>query len=147
MQQTSTPPTLLLTMRDIAELAKVKRPVVSMWANRFRNGDRPFPRPETRDGRTAKFDAVEVAEWVQSRGLGNSDSFARDMAMYAAFEHASDMDPAVMADGITALLCVKALLDEQVGELATDELLDRADALDPDDENAASNTTSPLTPT
>ncbi|MGW9567548.1 hypothetical protein [Prescottella equi] len=134
MQQTSASPMLLLTMRDIAALAKVKRPVVTMWAKRFRNGDRPFPRPVSRDGRSAKFDAVEVAEWVQSRGLGNSDSFARDMAMYAAFEHTSGMDQVAIADGITALLCVKALLDEQVGELDTDELLDRADELDPDDE-------------
>ncbi|WP_235870958.1 hypothetical protein [Rhodococcus spongiicola] len=134
MQQTTALPTLLLTKRDIATLAKVQRPVVTTWVRRSRSGDQPFPNPVTVDGRIEKFDAHEVADWVQARGLGNSDSFARDLAMYAAFEHASGVDPVVVADGITALLCVKALLGEQLGEFDPDDLLDEVDELDPDDE-------------
>ncbi len=38
-------PTLLLSKSDIAALAGVKRPVVTMWAKRYSNSDRPFPQP------------------------------------------------------------------------------------------------------
>ncbi|WP_072689823.1 hypothetical protein [Rhodococcus marinonascens] len=134
MRQTDSSSTLLLTKRDIAALAQVQRPVVTTWAKRFRSGDLPFPCPVTVDGRTAKFDADEVVAWVQARGLGNNDAFARDIAMHAAFEHSSGVDPVVFADGITALLCVKSLLGEQLGELDPDALLDEVDELDPDDE-------------
>ncbi|MEV0945335.1 hypothetical protein [Rhodococcus sp. NPDC049939] len=134
MQQASSSSTLLLTKRDIATLAKVKRPVVTTWARRSRSGDLPFPHPVAVDGRIEKFDAAEVAEWIQTRGLGNNDSFARDVAMHAVFEHASGLESGVVADGITALLCVKALLGEQLGDLDSDELLDEVDELDPDDE-------------
>jgi len=134
MRQAGSPSTLLLTKRDIATLAKVQRPVVTMWMRRYRGGDRPFPSPAAVDGRLEKFDADEVIEWVQARGLGNSDSFARDTAMHAVFEHASGLDPVVLADGITALLCVKAALGEQLGELDPADLLDEGDEIDPDNE-------------
>ncbi|WP_137723541.1 helix-turn-helix transcriptional regulator [Prescottella subtropica] len=134
MTRTSTSPALLLTMRDIADLARVQRPVVTMWASRFRGGDRPFPRPVSWDGRTPRFDAEEVAEWVRSRSLGNSDSFAQDMAVLAVFEQATELGPTVVADGVTALLCLKALLGEQLSEWCADDLVDEAEEVDPDDE-------------
>ncbi|WP_433610894.1 hypothetical protein [Prescottella agglutinans] len=134
MRQSSSSSTLLLTKRDIAALAKVQRPVVTTWMRRYRGSDRPFPRPAAVDGRLEKFDADEVIEWVQARGLGNSDSFARDTAMHAAFEHPSGLDRIVLADGITALLCMKAVLGEQLGELDPEDLLDEAEEIDPDNE-------------
>ncbi|WP_430331414.1 hypothetical protein [Rhodococcus sp. ACT016] len=134
MQRAGSSSTLLLTKRDIATLAKVQRPVVTMWMRRYRGSDRPFPRPAAVDGRLEKFDANEIIEWVQSRGLGNSASFARDTAMHALFEHASGVDPAVLTDGITALLCLKAVLGEQLSELDPGDLLDEVDEIDPDNE-------------
>lgn len=126
--------TLLLTKPEIAALAKVQRPVVTMWAKRYRGDDRPFPAPVQADGRGDRFDAGEVVDWIRSRGLGNSESLAEDLALHAALDHRSPLDADVVFAGITALLCAKSLLGVQLSELDADNLLDEVDELDPDDE-------------
>ncbi len=59
-----------LTMRGIADLAQVRRPVVSMWRSRFAGSDHPFPQPEQE--RPLLFDAAEVARWLRETGHGNN---------------------------------------------------------------------------
>ncbi|WP_431791114.1 hypothetical protein [Microbacterium paraoxydans] len=39
------PPRMLVSMQGIADLAHVRRPVVSMWRRRFREGLYAFPAP------------------------------------------------------------------------------------------------------
>ena len=59
---------LRISMPDIALLAKVKRPVVSMWRTRCADSDRPFP-PALESSRGQEiFDASEVAEWLADTG-------------------------------------------------------------------------------
>ncbi|NLQ21235.1 hypothetical protein HG244_10945, partial [Streptococcus pneumoniae] len=50
-----------LSMQAIAQLAQVKRPVVSMWRTRFASGERPFPSPVA--NQPLLFDATEVGAW------------------------------------------------------------------------------------
>ncbi|CAM2786381.1 hypothetical protein RHDE110596_01215 [Prescottella defluvii] len=133
MRQSEQSP-LLLTRPDIAKLAKVRRAVVSAWARRYCGEDRPFPRPTVVDGILDKFDADEVVEWLRSRGLGNNSSFAEDVAIHAALDHGTSLHPHAVIDGVTALLAVKTMLGESLGELTPDDLLDEVEELDPDNE-------------
>ena len=54
-----------ITMQGIADLAGVKRPVVSMWRKRFADSGNPFPAPL--DNAKLKFDATEVGQWLRGR--------------------------------------------------------------------------------
>ncbi|QXW00769.1 helix-turn-helix transcriptional regulator [Rhodococcus globerulus] len=125
---------LLLSKPDIAALAKVQRPVVTMWIARNKSAMFPFPSPVAGGQGNEVFDAAEVVEWISRRGLGNNDSLHEDLAMYAALEHESDLDADTVFDGLTALLCLKSTLDCQLDELSSADLLDEVDELDPDDE-------------
>lgn len=59
-----------LGMQGIADLAQVKRPVVSMWRTRYATSDLPFPAPVQND--PLRFDAAEVAAWLRDTGRGNN---------------------------------------------------------------------------
>jgi len=54
------PPRVLVSMQGIADLAHVRRPVVSMWRRRFREGQDAFPKPTRGDRPGLMFDASEV---------------------------------------------------------------------------------------
>ncbi|MFZ2526520.1 MAG: DNA-binding protein [Rhodococcus sp. (in: high G+C Gram-positive bacteria)] len=59
-----------LTMQGIADLAQVQRPVVSVWRTRFARADHPFPSPVAEQ--PLRFDADEVARWLEETGHGNN---------------------------------------------------------------------------
>lgn len=59
-----------ISMRDVAFMARVQRPVVSMWRNRFAEGAVPFPAPLA--GRALHFDADAVTMWLHQTGRGNN---------------------------------------------------------------------------
>ncbi|MFZ2172849.1 MAG: hypothetical protein WAW17_02220, partial [Rhodococcus sp. (in: high G+C Gram-positive bacteria)] len=126
--------TLLLSKPDIAALARVQRPVVSMWVQRYRTSSAPFPAPVVTRGREELYLGTEVVDWIRSRNLGNSDSLAEDLAIHAALDHRSELDADIVFHGVTALLCMKSMLGGQLSEFDADDLLDEADGLDPDDE-------------
>ncbi|NLE78797.1 MAG: hypothetical protein GX610_04310 [Rhodococcus sp.] len=126
--------TLLLSKPDIAALAKVQRPVVSVWVSRYRSTDAPFPTAVSTRGREELFAGTEVVEWIRARGLGNSESLSEDLAMFAALDHRSELTADAAFHGITALLCVKAMLADQLSEMDGEDLLDETDELDPNDE-------------
>ncbi|MGW5287336.1 hypothetical protein [Rhodococcus pyridinivorans] len=126
-------PTLLLSKSDIAALAGVKRPVVTMWAKRYSATDRPFPKPARVEARQEKFAAHDVVAWLADRGLGNNATLAEDVAVYAALEHPTGADPDIAFAGLTALLCLKAQIGMPLEDLDDEEILDEADDLDPDD--------------
>lgn len=68
-----------MNMTDIARLAGVRRPVVSMWRARHTSGPHPFPAPLPQAGAHGGvlFDEREVTAWLGATGLGNNpDSHA-----------------------------------------------------------------------
>lgn len=125
---------LVIGMADVAILAGVQRPVVSMWRSRSAGTDRAFPAPVTSDEGPARFDAVEVARWLAETGHGNNPSAVDDVAAFATIDGASPRDdPAVFA-AVMAMLCLKVVAGAQLGELDGDELLDLAARHDPQDQ-------------
>lgn len=134
---------LRLTLADVAELAHVRRPVVSVWRRRHASGPTPFPAPVRRAvavaGRAGSeallFRASDVADWVEASGLGNNRAFRADVALRAVLDDASGPDRDVAFAGLTALLRLKAYVSEPLGSLDVDDVLDLADELDPDDDS------------
>lgn len=116
---------MTFTLADIARLAQVERPVVSMWRSRPLAGQ-PFPEALP-DG---TFDPDTVAAWLESTGRGNNPSPRADVAITRATRHATTAE---LNDFLT-LLALRTLLDEPLTTLSADDLVDAADALDPDDE-------------
>lgn len=116
---------------DIALLAKVRRPLVSMWPDRGARAGVPFPSPLPDAGPPDLFDGAQVVDWLETTGLGRNPDARADLAAFGVLTDAPRTDPAVLA-GVTALLCLLVV----AGELPVDhdELLDLADATDPDDE-------------
>lgn len=71
-----------LTMNGIAELANVRRPVVSVWRTRHATGTHPFPRPV--DEAALTFDADEVGRWLADTGRGNNPDAAVESALHSS---------------------------------------------------------------
>lgn len=118
-----------LTLQDIADLARVRRPVVSMWRRREQVGGEtiPFPAPVDSRGRVEHFDRDEVVAWIEQTGRGSNPQFALD-AVAAAVPDDADLDD------LTALLCLEAAAGVELGGLTADDLVDLADEVDPDDQ-------------
>ncbi len=136
MTTTSSGHRLLLTLPDVAALARVQRPVVSMWRTRSAGTDHPFPEPAVRSGTQVLLDAHEVADWLLATGHGNSLDVREELALFAALDAAATPgapDGATAFAGLTALLAVKATTDEQLTHLRPAELIDLADDVDPHD--------------
>jgi len=137
MTTTSSGHRLLLTLPDVAALARVQRPVVSMWRTRSVATDNPFPEPAVRSGTQVLLDADEVADWLLATGHGNNPDVREELALFAAIDAASTApgapDRAAAFAGLTALLAVKATTGEPLTGLRPAELLDLADDVDPHD--------------
>jgi len=129
----ATHPSLLISLADAARLARVQRPVVSMWRSRSAATDSPFPSPIGRAGPQELFDAEQVVSWLELTGRGNNPDVRADVAAFARLTGVSSLDDETVFDGLTGLLTLKAITGEQLGALGTDALLDLADDADPDD--------------
>ncbi|UWX96793.1 hypothetical protein N2K95_14300 [Arthrobacter zhaoxinii] len=129
----TTPARLLISLSDIALLAKVQRPTVSMWRSRFRGKNSPFPEPVASRNGQEQFDAGQVAEWLTATGHGNNPDVEADLGAFAV---ASDLprDTTLVFATLTALLALRVLTGETMVGKDADELLDLADEQDPDDE-------------
>lgn len=121
----------LLSLPDIARLARVQRPVVSMWRSRSAGTATPFPDPVDRSRGVERFAAEDVVAWLATTGRGNNPRAAEDVGALMRGPDAPLDDPTTFA-GITALLT----LTGESGDLPTDvqDLMDLADETDPDDE-------------
>lgn len=122
--------TLRMTLSDVAALAQVQRPVVSMWRKRSAASAHPFPAPAALDGGRELFDPDQVGAWLEATGRGNNTEARYDAAAFAA--------PALQGqretfNALTSLLAVKVLTGRQLSTLGPDQLLDIADECDPDD--------------
>ncbi len=117
-----------LSLQDIADLAHVQRPVVSMWRARprVRGREIPFPQPVTSSGGLDRFDRDEIIAWLEATGRGNNRE-ARQDAPALSVPDGTDLEDVV------TLLCLYVLTREELDSLDPEELLDRARQVDPDD--------------
>lgn len=119
-----------VTLADVAALARVRRPVVSMWRSRSRSGPAPFPASHAGPGARELFDLDEVVRWLESTGHGNNPHARADAAAHALFP--AGTDAAATGGALSALLALRHLHGDELPPDA-DALLDLADAADPDD--------------
>ncbi|MBK5237887.1 MAG: hypothetical protein JJE28_02110 [Actinomycetales bacterium] len=137
---------LVMTMSDIAALAHVQRPVVSVWRSRASQTDRPFPEPISQRGDQQLFDAAEIGQWLDESQYGNNPNAAADAAAHAVM--LNSMDPAsapandVAGDkaretfnAVTALLALRRQLGMPLTKLRAEPTLTAAllDAADDED--------------
>jgi len=123
---------LQLSLSDIARLADVQRPVVSMWRQRPLAGH-TFPSPIDMVAGEERFDALEVADYLALTGRGNNREAGEDLAAHAKLAQVTNLDEAVALAGLTALLCLTTMTDEPLGDLSAEALRDLAIETDPDD--------------
>lgn len=129
-----TPSALRISLADVARLAQVKRPVVSVWRSRARTAGTPFPEALTSVGGQDWFDAIEVAGWLEATGRGNNPSARLDLAAFAAIDGGSPAGDAEVFAGLTALLCLSVCAGRALGDLTDEGLLELADEHDEDDD-------------
>lgn len=121
---------LRISLSQIAALAKVHRPVVSVWRSRFATGARAFPSAIDVHAGREYFNATEVAHWLVDTSHGNNPDAVADAAAFAMPDSAPTPDAARNAE-IEALLALRVSDGEQltVGDLGA-----RARRVDPDDD-------------
>lgn len=124
--------TLQLSLTDVASLAHVQRPVVSMWRRREIPGH-PFPRPVAVVAGEERFDALEVVAYLRDTARGNNPEARDDLAAHVRLSAVTTLDEAVAVDGLTALLCLSEATNEALGDIEDEALFALAEALDPDD--------------
>ncbi|MGH3789179.1 MAG: hypothetical protein ACRDRG_22085 [Pseudonocardiaceae bacterium] len=134
MTETASSVPLHMTLVDVARLAKVQRPVVSMWRRRNRASATPFPEPLATVRGEDRFDAGEVVDWLERTGRGNNPNVREDCAAFASPKGMSAQDDQIVFDGLAALLCLKEISGKSLAGRTDDDLLDLADEADPDDE-------------
>lgn len=120
-----------LTMQDIADLARVQRPTVSMWRKRTRARGRhlPFPNPVSVVGGVEHFARDAIVAWLDATGRGNNAEFRYDAPAFSVPD-AGDLEELVL------LLCLHTLTGEQLDGLSHDRLIALASEIDPNDEFA-----------
>lgn len=122
-----------LTLQDVADLAKVRRPVVSMWRKRpmVRGVSLPFPEPvETVNG-VARFDQDEIVDWLTRTGRGNNAEHGYDAPAIAVPE-------GVQLEDVVTLLCWHVLTGAELEGTSHADRVRAADEFDPDDTAIAS---------
>lgn len=117
-----------LTLQDMANLAKVRRSVVSMWRNRplVRGVAHPFPAPvEFVDGQE-RFDLNEVIDYLERTGRGKNPDIAVDAPAIAVPSEAALED-------VVTLLAWHVLTGEDLAGTSHAYRVRRAAECDPDD--------------
>ena len=120
----------LVSLADIARLARVQRPVVSMWRKRptARGVIIPFPQPKaTRDAHDV-FDLAEVLDWLEQTGRGKNVE-ARVEAPLVLSHVTSDGDRGEAA-ALEAVVVLGAMSGRLLSDMAAHDILDLADELD-----------------
>lgn len=106
-----------LSMQDIADLAAVARPVVTIWRGRYAQSGNPFPEPLADSD--LLFDAAEVAEWFRATGRGNNPHAADDAVVHSSLLGAA----ADRLDQASLLLLLHAQLGEPLKGLPVEAIL------------------------
>ncbi|MEV4382733.1 N-6 DNA methylase [Streptosporangium sp. NPDC049644] len=124
----------LMSMPEIAELAGVKRPVVTTWRRRHRD----FPGPVDGDANMPFFDAREVAEWLAVTGRVERHRVEEDLSLYTLARLGHVLPGKELIAAVTALICLRSLegdgpLVDGAGDVLAG-LRDRAAQTDREDE-------------
>ncbi|MGL5860218.1 MAG: hypothetical protein ACRCY9_03045, partial [Phycicoccus sp.] len=120
-----------VSLADVARLAGVQRPVVSMWRRRprARGSIIPFPKSVAPGDSPELFRLDEILVWLDSTGRGNNPESAADAARFEPLPTAPEERAA-----LEALLTLGVMTDVDLEQLDPGELVDLADEADPDDE-------------
>lgn len=124
---------LLISMPEIAELAGVQRPVVTVWRRRY-NGS--FPPPVADDAGRPLFDAQAILDWLVATGRANRETLEPDLRQYTLWHLGSRMKPEDLIAFATALICLRGLDDDEPLQSGTGwpgNLDERASRVDPSD--------------
>ena len=126
------PSSPLLSLSDIATLARVQRPVVSTWRRRYPD----FPAPVAEEGNRTWFDGRAVADWLTSTGLGNTpiEEIAPELVAHGLVRLAEEIGAQCLVSVLGALLCLQYMDEKPLSDTTEDALLARAERMDPDDE-------------
>lgn len=118
-----------LTLQDIADLARVRRPVVSMWRNRplVRGQFMPFPDPIDVSRGVERFSRDDIVEWLERTGRGNNTEAHLDAPALSAPSGTS-------LEELVTLLCLHAITGEELAETTAKERAILARAVDPRDQ-------------
>lgn len=116
-----------LTLQEIAAVARVQRPVVSMWRRRPRvHGQTiPFPKPVNSDAGLERFDRAEVLAYLDATGRGNNPEAHLDAPTHTA--------PIVDLEEAVTTLCLRRLSERELTGLDADALASLAEQTDPSD--------------
>lgn len=125
---------LLMSMTEIAELARVQRPVVTTWRRRHRD----FPAPAGGDAAQPLFDPRQVAGWLVGTGRADRDQIEPELSLYTLTGLAGRYPGADLIAAVTALITLRYLTDENepLAEGTGEDLAllrEQASAADPND--------------
>lgn len=120
---------VLMSMTDIAELAGVRRPVVTTWRRRHDS----FPAAVDGRGPQPLFDGREVCDWLVTTGRAERHHIEPDLHVHALSAFTEQLSPRDLIAGVTALICLHHLDDEPLARPGRAELLERCHDVDPDD--------------
>ncbi len=121
----------LITATQIARLAKVSRPVVTVWRTRHRDSAEPFPSPVPGEDRGSPvFDLDAVAQWLDVTGRGNNPEVLTDADRFRSPTEGTSVDGLLRT---SALVIFRRHLALAPDESRTD-LRSLVARLDPDDQ-------------
>lgn len=120
---------LLMSMADIAQLAGVRRPVVTTWRRRYTD----FPAPAVDGSAKPLFRAREVCDWLVETGRMERDVAELDLCLHTLSAWGEDLAPRDVIAAATSLVCLVALDGEPLTGATPCQLRDRAEEVDPDD--------------
>ncbi|SFA84185.1 hypothetical protein SAMN05216266_101779 [Amycolatopsis marina] len=122
--------TFLMSLPEVAELAQVRRPVVTNWRRRHPD----FPKPVVvRQGRPM-FDGQSICAWLVETGRARRDDIYADLRLYTLSATADEGDPKALFGVLTSLICLQHCDGEPLTDATATELAQRADQVDPGDE-------------
>jgi len=125
---------LRISLPDIARLAQVQRPVVSMWRTRSARSDHPFPAAVAAEHGQDWFALDELVDWLEATGRDKNGSVREDAPGFASVAGQSVKGDETLWVGLTAMICLSASTDRNLSGQTKADLLDLADDIDPDDE-------------
>ena len=99
----------LISMPEIAQLARVRRPVVSMWRSRSAGSDSPFPTVVDKQKGQEFFDVNEVGSWLARTGRGNNPEAKSDAPGHAQLPQPATPGTDTFA-AATSLLVLRSML-------------------------------------
>lgn len=109
----------LMTLAEIAQLAGVSRPAVTNWRRRFPD----FPAQIGTDAARPRFDARQVTAWLLAHNtLGHAQPSELEFegALYSLAAYAAMFEPTRLLEITSALLCLRALDDQDEPLVAGD---------------------------